>query len=454
LSRRSWRFTATSDFRKLSARDNKWRSLNCPEQVARVYLARIGQWQLPVLMAISTAPVLCPDGRIIDAEGYDPATGVFCDFQGVIFEPVPEEPTREEAVAAVEVFRDLFKTIKFVGETDFAVAMSAILTVLSRRCYPHAPIHCMDAHVAACGKTKTQDIASVIATGHEAEVCEFSPNGEELSKNLGALLMTGAPIICFDNIAKGVRLEGALLCQAATQTTLQVRVLQQSRVVLVRTGGTTIFANGNNLIIAGDANRRTVKGTIDPGVEAPETIVYDVEDPLITVKRERPRYIAAALTILRGYMRAGYPDPVPPLGSFEGWARLVPSALVWAGAGNPIDTMPGMRANDPERAPLLALLLTWVTAFPDARWVSVKQAIKSAEERVDMPGPDGYATPEFVRPDFRDALLAVAEDTKRRGEVSSVRLGKWLGANQGRVVDGKRFQGQDTRTATKEWRAV
>jgi len=41
-----------------------------------------------------------------------------------------------------------------------------------------------------------------------------------------------------------------------------------------------------------------VLAAINPQHEAPETIRYDMEDPLVTVKRDRSRYVTAGLTIL------------------------------------------------------------------------------------------------------------------------------------------------------------
>jgi putative DNA primase/helicase len=71
------RFTATCDFQKWSVRDEEWWSVDCPKALAEIYLSRQGRWTLPALIAIATAPVLLPDGRIVERRGYDAATGVF-----------------------------------------------------------------------------------------------------------------------------------------------------------------------------------------------------------------------------------------------------------------------------------------------------------------------------------------------------------------------------------------
>ena len=57
--------------------------------------------------------------------------------------------------------------------------------------------------------------------------------------------------------------------------------------------------------------------------------------------------------------------------------------------------------------------------------------------------------PEFSHPDFREALLTVAGDG---GAINSRRLGKWLGANQGRIVAGCRILQDGLVAGTMTWR--
>jgi putative DNA primase/helicase len=57
------------------------------------------------------------------------------------------------------------------------------------------------------------------------------------------------------------------------------------------------------------------------------------------VRRDRGRYVAAALTIVRAYIVAGKPDRLRPLPSYEPWSDLVRSSLVWLGRSDPVATM-------------------------------------------------------------------------------------------------------------------
>ncbi len=70
------------------------------------------------------------------------------------------------------------------------------------------------------------------------------------------------------------------------------------------------------------------------------------------------------------------------------------------------------------------------------------------EARKEEEGDD-WTPLEFSHPDFREALLTVAGDG---GVINSLRLGKWLGANCGRIVAGCRFLQDGLVAGTMTWR--
>ena len=67
--------------------------------------------------------------------------------------------------------------------------------------------------------------------------------------------------------------------------------------------------------------------------------------------------IAAALTLLRGFISAGKPrQTADRLGSFEQWDSLVRQCVIWLGLGDPIANIGRMRAHDPDSDRLLQFL--------------------------------------------------------------------------------------------------
>ena len=129
-----------------------------------------------------------------------------------------------------------------------------------------------------------------------------------------------------------------------------------------------------------------------------------------------------------------------PLGSFEEWSRLVRDALVWLGEGDPVDTMERSRTEDPRREALAAVLAQWSAVLGPAR-VSVKDVIDRATDFEHPRSSSDLNRKSFLHPEFREALLTVAGDS---GNINGRRLGKWLSANKGKIVNGLRIVGDST----------
>jgi hypothetical protein len=328
------------------------------------------------LVALVNCPTIRANGQLATGAGFDPLTGILFDPRGVVFPSVPDRPTRLMAEMALATISRLVATFDFVSEDDKAVALSLILTAIIRAALPTAPLHGLDAPVAGSGKSKLIDIASILATGHEAGVTAQGEDREEAEKRLSSLLMRGDQIIALDNCE--APLEGVLINQTLTQAKVELRILGVSKIVTARCAS-LLTATGNNLIIKGDLTRRAVIGKLDPEVERPELRQYDY-DPIEDAKANRGELVAAALTILRAYHVAGRPDRPPRLQSFEVWSDLVRGALLWLGAGNPVATMDRLRKRNPTLASLSAVLHAWRAAF-GVEPVTARMVVEAAESR-------------------------------------------------------------------------
>jgi hypothetical protein len=438
------RFTYSVDFKKFDKRSGDWFSINCPPNIAATYLERIGSWRLPVLTGITNAPTLRPDGSVLEQPGYDPQTGILYNPLGVTFAPVPAQPTRDDALAALSEIKLLINEFPFVDEASRSVAISGIQTSIIRRSIPRAPMHAYSAPIMGCGKSKLVDIASIIATGHEAPVIAQGKTEEEMEKRLGAALIAGDTIISFDNCEHP--LGGELLCQAMTQSIMNIRILGKSVNVAVPNNA-AFFATGNNLVVIGDMTRRTLMSSLDPKCERPELRSFDT-DPIDTIRRDRPRYVLAALTVLRAFHVAGRPQQTVPLGSFEDWSLFVRDALVWLGEADPCATMERARAEDPKLEALTNVVEQWYAVLKD-KIVSVKDVIDKATGLDLVLNRLDFNRREYLHPDFREALLIVAGEG---GAINSRRLGKWLAANKNRVVGGKRIEPETMLNGISRWR--
>jgi hypothetical protein len=58
-----------------------FRPIEPPAPLAASLLAMVGEWRLPVLTGLVTAPTLRADGTLLDSPGYDAASGLYCAFE-------------------------------------------------------------------------------------------------------------------------------------------------------------------------------------------------------------------------------------------------------------------------------------------------------------------------------------------------------------------------------------
>ncbi|MFQ3894590.1 hypothetical protein [Sphingobium sp. R-7] len=394
--------------------------------IAGIILEREGEWLFPVIAGVITTPTLRPDGTILMHPGYDQQTRLLL-VEPPKLPPIPEKPTKDDAIEALRTLNTLLVDFPFVDQASHSVALSAILTPVSRGAVSVAPLHATTAPVPGAGKSYVIDIASCIGTGEPAPVIAAAPKEEETEKRLVAALIGGQAIISIDNV--NGQLGGDLLCQMIERPVVQPRILGSSKLVKIESRA-TCFATGNNIQLVGDMTRRVVVCSLDPGVERPELRRFK-SNPRQTVMANRGKYIAAALTIMRSYAVAGYPDPCPPLASFEDWSKIVRSALVWLGCDDPCSTMEAARDDDPVMSSLRSVFGSWHKAIGNV-WKTAAEMKQVAESRL---------FDSLSHPELNEALKEVAED--RRGDIGAKQLGKFLARHKGRVVNGLKLKSKD-----------
>ncbi|TCH99199.1 hypothetical protein EJV46_07945 [Roseococcus sp. SYP-B2431] len=437
--------TACARWQRYDARSRKWVDIDAPARIAAVLQQRRGLWRLPVLSGTLSAPTLRPDGSILDQRGYDAATGLLLAPRKTAFPSVPSRPTKDEARAALARIEQLVSTFPFVDKASRSVALSGVLTASVRRSLRTAPLHGYTAPVAGSGKSMLVDLCSIISTGRAASVISQGRTEEELEKRLGALLLGGEHVIAIDNCEAA--LGGEFLCSLITQEFVRCRILGKSEAPELPSNS-FVTATGNNLTLLGDMTRRAILCQLDPQVERPELRTFEI-DPLKEAHQHRPEFLVAALTVLRAYHVAGYPDAPDPLGSFERWSTWVRGALLWLEQADPIDTMETVRALDPKLESIAAVLSEWRTHLGD-REVTVREIIDFAcMPRTALGGSIYTPKIEFAHPDFREALLVVAGD---KGAVNGKRLGRWIGQHEKKRVEGLRIARARILNGTQLWK--
>lgn len=437
--------TNAAHFVKWDGRSCEWKEINCPREVVDAYLAGGIDWNLRVLSGVVNAPTLRTDGTLLDRPGYDAATGLLYDPRGVEFPPIPAHPTQDEAKLALATFDELIGEFPFATREARAVALSGFLTVCVRRTLRAAPMIAIDGTGAGSGKGLLCDTTTVVGTGRPPSPINAGANEEELEKRIASMMIRGDAVIAVDNL--DAPLESSFLCSVLTQETVSPRVLGQSKNLNLPTRH-LFMATGNALTLVGDLNRRALVCLIDPKMENPSERAFTF-DPVERALRDRPRYVAAALTVLRAYQVAGRPKQAGKvMGSFGDWCRTVRDALLWLGEADPAVTCVPSNPDDPERERFAAVATSWKAVIGIGVPVSAKQA---ADIAMDAAAPMDGTT---ARPELREALLAVAAPMAR-GSLVSIEprlLGDWLRKKKRLVVGGLRFYPGSAGNQGRRWR--
>ncbi|WP_282027619.1 bifunctional DNA primase/polymerase [Ruegeria faecimaris] len=429
----------TAWLREQFARIAKWerptkdgsKPINPPVDHAATYIARVGEWRVPVLNGIISTPTLRADGSILQTPGYDYESGLLYDPGDAVFDPVPEAPSKEEAMEALHVLWRPFRDFRFSEPVDKSVLLAATLTAFIRRSLRTAPLFALDAPTAGSGKTYVAATIGIMAYGHSPTIISQGKTEEEDEKRIGAVLMAGDGIVVIDNCDRPI--SGDSLCTVLTTEEWGARILGKSEVAKTPTNA-LFMATGNNLEVAGDMGRRTLVCRLDPQTERPDLVEHDF-DPREEAAENRTQLVAAGLTILRAYIAAGRPKQSTPIGSFREW-NLVRDALLWLGLPDPAVTRERIMLDDPMKSELAGLLDAWVAALGDREY-GLAEIGAMAEES---------SSPEIK--ELFGALVAMT----RNGQFNTKSIGRLLLKHKDRIVGGRVLRSYADSAGSKRYR--
>ncbi len=395
-----------------------------PEWCARQILRGRLSWTFPPLTAVIETPTIRSDGTVLEAPGYDDATGVLY-LPNAEYPVVPEELPTAEAVAAL---LDPVCDVPFINQSSSAAYVAAVLTLLARHAIdgfvPGFPIR---APVASAGKGLLAKVIALIGTGREPAITTQARDEDEWRKRLLSIALAGTPLIQLDNLSGTVGSDQ--LAAAFTAPEWSDRLLGASRMVSAPLY-TVWVLTGNNITFAKTLARRMVPIDIDPQMEHPEDRTnFKYPDLPARVRAMRTHLVVAALALLRNYVRAGQPSHgKPPMGSFEAWDALIRGCVIWAGLGDPASTEDPSAGRgrirsegDDDLGALGALLAALAESFHS----------------------ELFATAEAVKRAMNDAVLHTALEeagaVDKDGHVTAKATGYVFRSAQDRIVGGLRL---------------
>jgi hypothetical protein len=424
------RLAQNIDWHRFLKRESEWILTDVPERVARTLCGAVADWRnTPALSGIVEAPCLRADGSILQASGYDAASGLYFDPGSTRFHRVADSPSREDARAALSKLRAVVSGFPFTAAASRSVALASIITPLIRQAVRSAPLFAISAPKMGSGKTLLGYQPSYIATGRPPALLSQAERPEEEKKRLLAILLGGSVVTAIDNCERP--LQSDALCTILTEPTWTERLLGVSRNVSVSTA-TTWIATGNNLQFSGDLSSRVLLCGIDPECEHPEArrFAVNLHDE---IPRRRGELAAAALTIVRAYLVSGASVDVPVFGRFEQWSRFVREPLVWLGCADPCETRAQVESKDPVRESLATLLAAWHETF-DSEPQTISTAVTAGSESL------------------RSVMSAIAPT--KDGGVNTRRVGRFVAKHERRIERGLCFERAGDRSGGALWRVT
>lgn len=410
-----------------------------PASICRNVLSLGGRRSLKPLDAVITAPTLRPDGSVLATPGYDVSTRLLFDCDELP-DPVPEHPSREQAMQALAYLWQPFEDFPFVSALDRAVNLAAVITAAVRPILPTSPAFGYDAPVQGSGKTLLARCVGVLTEGKDPSVWPHTAgrDDEEVRKRLFTVLRSGARCMVWDNVVG--QFDSAALASALTSPNYSDRILGASLASTVPNRA-VIVITGNNLTLAGDLPRRVLVSRIDPQTDKPFARSFNL-DPLAYCKAHRQRMVAAALVLVRAMLTHGCQQPgAGRLASFEDWDAWVRQAVIYANELQPgqfadvMDAVTTAQAADPEQEALQHLMDAWVRAFGIGVVVTTAEVVQRA-------------TNTYGSNPLRDALEEFTQ-----GHLTTKSVGRLLRYRVGRIVGGRRLEDRGlNRDGVRRWR--
>jgi hypothetical protein len=306
----------------------------CPElpplDVVRNMLAS-PDFLLPKLVRIARTPMLLKDKRLLLHRGYDvdsqiyylPTRELASDLeclQGL------ENPTRDQANAALAELLDVFVDFPFDARSSRAHTLALLLTPFLRTYIDGpTPLFLIDKPEPGTGATLLASAALAIYLGHAPRITTLPEDDSEVRRTLTALLRSGVDLVMLDNLAPELR--SRALSAALTSLKAQDRIVGSSSLTQVDSQCTWV-GTGNNVIPSRELARRIAMIRLDARSARPDTRqAFKYANLLPHVLQLRSLLVSCCITIIRYWVCVGCPSGGRSMAGFEQWSDVVGGIL-------------------------------------------------------------------------------------------------------------------------------
>jgi hypothetical protein len=315
------------------------RSVHLPTKFVRHYVQRDDD-ALPTLVAISTLPLVLPDGKLLAPAGLDREHGIAFKIPSELRSVLParRDCTGAAIAEAMRFLCDEWLIDVATDKTGKCILIAAALTIIERSLLPDRPAFFVTAGRRGGGKTTTLAMLIMAVLGVWPAAAAWSTNEEERRKALLSYFLSGVPYILWDNIARGAQISCAHVEKSCTSGYYADRKLGVSE--MVATAAASIhFFTGNNIAPCGDLASRSLIIRIEVNRPDPENRQFKHPDPVGWTEQHRAEILRALYTILLGNEILRTPAGTQARTRFKIWYRLIGAAVEHAASliGEEID---------------------------------------------------------------------------------------------------------------------
>ncbi|MEU6702563.1 bifunctional DNA primase/polymerase [Streptomyces wuyuanensis] len=315
-------------------------------------------WPLPKLNGIVTSPVVRPDGTLLQAPGYDAATGLYLAPRVVLRRLRPDVAAESLANAKVIVLEQMLADFPWAQPSDRAHFLGALLTpILRPYFYGPTPMFIISATAPGSGKSLLKDI---LKYGYGIAETAWPENDTELRKSITTqLYTTGQPVVVLDNLPNGYIIKSPVLSSLLTAEHWGDRVLGSTNSVTMPNDRLWILT-GNGLRTGGDNARRSMWIRLDPNCPDPDQRDgFRVGDLRPWLRANASTVVAALVTMVRAWIADGAPTIRTRKGDYSEWASMLAGLLDFIGVPGWMADRDATMRQDDETQEWAAFLIAW-----------------------------------------------------------------------------------------------
>jgi hypothetical protein len=348
------------------------------------------EWpDLRPLRGIVGAPVLRPDGSLLQTAGYDRTTGLYLASK-VPIDPVPDKPTGAQVDQARRFLLDSFlHDFPWIGPADKANYIALLATpVLRSYLRTLIPFGLVTSTTPSSGKTI---LTCGLGMLYGQRVLTWpGADDAELRKAITSVLADPVGTIIFDNIAEGTVIDSPVLARLITDRTWADRMLGKNSTAAF-TNDRVWTATGNNLRLGGDMRTRSVLVGLDPKQPRPEErtgfTIRDLDQWILVPANQRV-VLHHLLVLVADWTAHSAPrKPGLAMRQFTPWAEALGGFLDHHGIGGFLANAETVRDIDDDEADWQAFFARWRKLFGNQRMTS-SDLRKSAD--IDPGGHDRW----------------------------------------------------------------